>query len=285
MTGGKPESYTLYLPLRDPAMNRFVWFVLGVMLMSMPSPAGAALSIDISNRVYFASGSAELDDAARYELDRVFKGVATLPADIGLTITGHTEEKEVPSSPEAFALGERRARAVTDYLVSKGFEPERIRTRSYGWERPYLVGGDTSWNRRAVARFWELSEPASEEPLYSSGFYDYETNTRFNRVFFATGSAELDDAAKRVLDRQFREVAGFTGGGNLGLIGHTDHKEVSGGREAFALGEMRAQAIKDYFVSKGIEPERIRTWSYGWYQPVVPPSGDSSKNRRVVVTR
>ncbi len=284
MTGRKPESYTLNLPLRDLAMKWFVWFVLGVMLMPSPSPAGA-LSIDISDRVYFASGSAELDDAARRELDRVFKEVATLSADIGLTITGHTAEKEVPSSPEAFALGERRGQAVTDYLVSKGFEPERIRTRSYGWERPQVVGGDTSWNRRAVMRFWELSEPASEEPLYSSGFYDYETNTTFNRVFFASGSAELDDSARRVLDRQFREAAGFTGGRDLGLIGHTDHKEVPDGRESFALGEKRAQAVKDYLISKGFAPERIRSWSYGWYQPVVPPSRESSKNRRVVVTR
>ncbi len=247
------------------------------------APAGA-LSIDVSDRVYFASGSAELDDAARRTLDRTSKNVATFPADIGLTIFGHTEEKEVPSIPEAFALGERRAQAVRDYLVAKGIAPERIRTWSYGWERPQVVGGDTSWNRRAVARFWELSRPASR----SSDFYDYETKTAFDRVFFASGSAELDDTAKRVLDRQFRKASDyllkFTGHG-LSTTGHTDHKEVPGGRESLALGERRARAVKNYLVSKGIAPKRINIWSYGWYRPAMPPSGDSSKNRRVVTEK
>ncbi len=132
-------------------MKRFVWFVLGVMLMSLPSPAGA-LSITISEPVYFASGSAELDDAAKRVLDQVFKLMAVKSnTDVGLIIHGHTDHKEVAASRESLALGEKRAQAVKDYLVSKGIAAKRIATMSYGWSRPTdPTSDDSPKNRRAV---------------------------------------------------------------------------------------------------------------------------------------
>ena len=51
------------------------------------------------------------------------------------------------------ALGERRANAVKQYLVSKGINANRISTISYGKERPAVLGNnETAWaqNRRAV---------------------------------------------------------------------------------------------------------------------------------------
>ena len=147
-----------YLPLRDPAMKRFVWFALGVMLMSLPAPAGA-LSIDISGRVYFATGSAEFDDKAKRVLDQVLKGMAvTSPAEFGLIIYGHTDRKEVPGEQESLALGEKRAQGVKDYLASKGLERERIKTWSFGWSRPTDPTSDESpKNRRAVILFNEYT--------------------------------------------------------------------------------------------------------------------------------
>ena len=140
-------------------MKRFVWFVLGVMLVSLPAPAGA-FSFTMRDQVYFASGSAELDDAVRRVLDQVLKVMAvTSPADSGLIIYGHTDHKEVPGDREALALGEKRAQAVKDYLLSKGFEPERIRTWSFGWSRPTDPPSDDSpKNRRAVILFNEYTD-------------------------------------------------------------------------------------------------------------------------------
>ncbi len=151
MTGEAPASYIFDLPLRDSAMKRFVWFVLGVMMMSLPAPAGA-LSIDVSDRVYFASGSAELDDAAKRALDQVFKLMAVKSnTDIGLVISGHTDHKEVPGGRESLVLGEKRAQAVKDYLVSKGIASKRIDIMSYGWYRPTDPNSDDSpKNRRAI---------------------------------------------------------------------------------------------------------------------------------------
>ena len=67
------------------------------------------------------------------------------------TIEGHADERG--TREYNFALGERRAQAVHDYLAAKGISPSRMRTISYGKERPVAVCDDIScWsqNRRAV---------------------------------------------------------------------------------------------------------------------------------------
>ena len=108
--------------------------------------------------------------------------------------------------------------------------------------------------------------------------------TMRDRVYFASGSAELDDAAKRVLDK-VSKVMTDSSPTESGLIiyGHTDRKEVPGDREALALGKKRAQVVKDYLASKGLEHERIKTWSFGWSRPTNPSSDNPPKNRRAVI--
>ncbi len=131
-------------------MKRFVWFVLGVMLMSLPAPAGAT-AINDSERVFFASGSAELDDAAKRVLDRQFAVVVNFSPRFGIIIYGHTDHKEVPGGQESLALGEERAQAVKNYYISKGIAAKRIEIMSYGWFRPaYPKSGDWPKHRRAV---------------------------------------------------------------------------------------------------------------------------------------
>ena len=67
------------------------------------------------------------------------------------TIEGHADERG--TREYNFALGSRRAQAVHDYLAAKGVSASRMRTISYGKERPVAVCDDIScWsqNRRAV---------------------------------------------------------------------------------------------------------------------------------------
>ena len=67
------------------------------------------------------------------------------------TIEGHADYRG--TREYNFALGERRAEAAKDYLVAKGVNVSRIKTISYGKERPVAVCDDIScWsqNRRAV---------------------------------------------------------------------------------------------------------------------------------------
>jgi peptidoglycan-associated lipoprotein len=67
------------------------------------------------------------------------------------TIEGHADERG--TREYNIALGARRAQAVRDYLASRGIQAGRMRTVSYGKERPVAVCNDIScWsqNRRAV---------------------------------------------------------------------------------------------------------------------------------------
>jgi peptidoglycan-associated lipoprotein len=67
------------------------------------------------------------------------------------TIEGHCDERG--TRDYNLALGERRANAAKNYLVSLGIEPGRLTTVSYGKERPIALGSnETAWarNRRAV---------------------------------------------------------------------------------------------------------------------------------------
>ena len=67
-----------------------------------------------------------------------------------VTIEGHADERG--TAEYNLALGERRALAARNYLVSLGIPADRLRTVSYGKEFPFEPGHDeTSWfqNRRA----------------------------------------------------------------------------------------------------------------------------------------
>jgi peptidoglycan-associated lipoprotein len=68
---------------------------------------------------------------------------------VRVTIEGHCDERG--ANEYNLALGERRAKAVKDYLVAAGIAADRIATVSYGEERPFVLGHDESawtWNRR-----------------------------------------------------------------------------------------------------------------------------------------
>ena len=65
-------------------------------------------------------------------------------------LEGHCDERG--TAEYNLALGERRAKAVKDYLVGAGIAADRLSTISYGEERPFVLGHDESawkWNRRA----------------------------------------------------------------------------------------------------------------------------------------
>ncbi len=67
-----------------------------------------------------------------------------------ITVEGHCDERGTVEYN--LALGERRAKAVKDYLVKAGIAADRISVVSYGKERPFVLGHDESawkWNRRA----------------------------------------------------------------------------------------------------------------------------------------
>ena len=104
----------------------------------------------IGDRVFFDTDSTELSSAAQATLDKQATWLNQY-ARYTFTVEGHADERG--TREYNFALGAKRAEVTKDYLVAKGVAAARMKTISYGKERPVAVCDDIScWsqNRRAV---------------------------------------------------------------------------------------------------------------------------------------
>ena len=100
--------------------------------------------------VWFPENDAALDSRARETLVRQ-AGWLKQNGSFSTVIQGHADEQG--TREYNLALGARRASAAQEYLISQGVERGRIRTSSYGKERPIEVCSDPACqaqNRRAV---------------------------------------------------------------------------------------------------------------------------------------
>jgi peptidoglycan-associated lipoprotein len=106
--------------------------------------------VNVGDRVFFETDSSELTEQARATLDKQAQWLGNYNR-YSFTIEGHADERG--TREYNIALGARRAQTVREYLVSRGVAANRMRTISYGKERPVAVCDDIScWsqNRRAV---------------------------------------------------------------------------------------------------------------------------------------
>jgi peptidoglycan-associated lipoprotein len=106
--------------------------------------------VNVGDRVFFEVDSSELTMQARATLDKQAQWLQNY-GNYAFTIEGHADERG--TREYNIALGARRAQSVRDYLASRGISPARMRTVSYGKERPVAICNDIScWsqNRRAV---------------------------------------------------------------------------------------------------------------------------------------
>jgi peptidoglycan-associated lipoprotein len=106
--------------------------------------------VNVGDRVFFETDSTELTPQARSTLDRQAQWLQAYNR-YSFTIEGHADERG--TREYNIALGAKRAQTVHDYLVARGIDAGRMRTISYGKERPVAVCNDIScWsqNRRAV---------------------------------------------------------------------------------------------------------------------------------------
>jgi len=105
---------------------------------------------NVGDRVFFETDSTELTATAQTTLDRQAEWLNRY-SRYAFAVEGHADERG--TREYNFALGAQRAEAVKNYLASRGVAASRIRTTSFGKERPVAVCDDIScWsqNRRAV---------------------------------------------------------------------------------------------------------------------------------------
>jgi peptidoglycan-associated lipoprotein len=107
-------------------------------------------TVNVGDKVYFSTDSSELSQEARETLSHQAKWLNQYPNHT-ITIEGHSDERG--TREYNIGLGAKRAQAVKEFLAQQGVSGARIRTISYGKERPVAMCNDIScWtqNRRGV---------------------------------------------------------------------------------------------------------------------------------------
>lgn len=107
-------------------------------------------TVNVGDRIFFDTDSTSIRADAQQTLDRQAQWLARYP-NFSITVEGHADERG--TREYNLALGARRATSTKEYLASRGVPANRMRTISFGKEKPVAVCDDIScWsqNRRAV---------------------------------------------------------------------------------------------------------------------------------------
>ena len=107
-------------------------------------------NVVVGDRVFFETNQHELTSEAQYVLSKQAQWFAANPSATAV-IEGHADERG--TREYNLALGARRANSARAFLISQGVDGNRLRTVSYGKERPVALSSDAqawSQNRRGV---------------------------------------------------------------------------------------------------------------------------------------
>ena len=133
-----------FLEKAEPVVEEIVEVVETPPVTSSIAPGSLEdFRVNVGERVYFDLDQYRLDTEDQDILKRQAAWLASYP-DIRVLVAGNADERG--TREYNLALGERRANAVKEYLVSLGVSASRVDTVSYGKERPVVAGSDDqSW--------------------------------------------------------------------------------------------------------------------------------------------
>ena len=122
-------------------------------------------------------------------------------------------------------------------------------------------------------------QPIAEDAIGNRSLDDLNRDSPLRPAFFELDSSELDDAGRAVVQTNAEMLKRYPTW-MITIEGHCDERGTA--EYNLALGERRAIAVRTYLVSLGIQPNRLRTVSYGKEFPFDPAHTDAaySKNRR-----
>jgi outer membrane protein OmpA-like peptidoglycan-associated protein len=192
--------------------------------------------IQILDKVYFASRSANIKAVSHPILDAVAASLNGNPQILVVEVEGHEDGVESQDTPN---LGARRAQAVIRYLVKKGVARERLVARNYGSRRPIATNATSDGRDRNRRVEWRIQQRTHERftvarvfpvPDYRGVAPGARTDFR-DTVFWAprvqTGADGRGQVKFTLSDAvtSFRVVAEglATRGHKLGLVGHGEH--------------------------------------------------------------
>jgi outer membrane protein OmpA-like peptidoglycan-associated protein len=249
---------SLVVPLADDEGTRLSKNVyVPIDRKTLPPPVAADTKHRyIFRNTYFAKNSATLSEEAKHELDIAAEILKKNP-ESNVVINGNYKK------PESAKTGENRAKAVQEYLVSKGVKPENIKT------------GNATSNEPQASLDVKLKKPLNLD-LDPSIIARTSVGGSFvlRHVYFNTAKAELKPEGKAELDTLRNIMMDFPDL-KIELGGHTD--DIGNDTYNQQLSESRAKAAMEYLIKNGVPANRLSYKGYGEVQPYLP--NDSDKNR------
>lgn len=118
---------------------------------ALPARGAAAAGISPLKDIFFEYDKAVIEAGQKATLDENVRWLKANPA-ARILVEGHCDERG--TAEYNLGLGDRRAKAVRDYLLTSGIAASRIGTISYGEERPFAFGHDeNAWKQNRRVHF------------------------------------------------------------------------------------------------------------------------------------
>ena len=235
--------------------------------------SGVYAAIAVSAASMFAFDSSELNDSGKAVIEEYRTNLKSELTDSYLVlVVGHTDASGEASHNDALSL--RRAQSVADYLVATGTGEDAIRVLGRGSREP-IASNDTLEGRIQNRRVDILlvAEVRAMDTLLFPGL-----------ALFDRKSAELSEAGQAFLEEQrLNSKALFDSAFYVEIVGHADSKGSA--EDNMVLSEQRANTVRDYLVSKGLDASKVETKGMGDTVPIADNDTKEGRaqNRRVQI--
>ena len=253
----------------------------------------------VMNNIAFELNQSKLGKESFSELDNALKLLKDIPS-LEIEISGHTDNTGSAENNER--LSRLRAKAVRDYLISKGGDINRITYKGYGPRQP-IASNDTKegrkLNRRTefqvlkVAPEYSISAGNAKQKLSdiletprpktadtASQALEIGKKIIANNISFDVNETSLQKESFVALDvfvKLMKDIPSL----EIEVAGHTDN--IGSSKANQELSVQRAKAVLDYIVSKGVDNNRMTFKGYGSSDPIESNNTieGRKKNRRI----
>ena len=242
-------------------------------IVALGEGTGVIANISMPAASMFAFDSAELNADSQAVIDDARRTVSPELSEAFLVlVVGHTDTSGDARHNQVLSL--QRAESVAEYLISTGVLADNIRAIGRGSDMP-IASNDTREGRIQNRRV---------DIFVVAEVRDLDTMLFPSAALFERRRAELTAKGLAMLEANYMEAeALFSRANYVEVVGYTE--DVGDDNYNMKLSEQRARSVRDYLVSKGLNPNKVGTVGRGETRPIASNNTDEGRaqNRRVAV--